>query len=166
MNLLFEHLRGLNKIDPICINPVDVLLNPAKYKGGAGLDQSNSRGLVYGGLLEQPVVTRRETGTQRLDIAVPRHSGGLDISMPRRDTRIDELDSLFSSPLTSPERGFGYPTHQQMGPSIGTVPNGQWQHSVRDDFSTGNAVRKTGLLWPCGCFLYRYTNTWGWGEEP
>jgi hypothetical protein len=46
------------------------------------------------------------------------------------------------------------------------MPNGQWQHSVRGDFSTRNAVRKTGLVWPCGCFLYRYPNTWGRGEEP
>jgi hypothetical protein len=157
LNLLFEHLRGLNKIDLICINPINMLLNPTKYKRGPGLDQISGSGLVSGGLLEQPVVTRRETGTQGLEIAVPRHSGGLDFIMPRRETRIDELDSLFSSPLTSPERGFGYPTRtsggaspQQMGLSIGTVPNGQWQHRVRGNFSTGNAVRKEGLVWPCG----------------
>jgi hypothetical protein len=66
--------------------------------------------------------------------------------------------SKADSSLTSPECGFGYPTvtsggaiHQQMGLLIGTVPNGQWQHRVHGNFSTGNVVRKAGL-W-CGCVV-------------
>jgi hypothetical protein len=175
LNMLFEHMRGLNKIDPICINPVEVQLNPTKYKAGSGLDQISGSGLVRGGLLEQPVVTRRETGTQGLDIAVPRHRGGLDFRMPQQP-EIEDFDSLLQvSPLPTPERGFGYPTrtsggasHLGMGLSIGTVPNGQWHHRVRGDFSTGNVVRKAGFVWPCVVlFLVSvYTNTWGRREEP
>jgi hypothetical protein len=116
LNMLFEHMQGLNKIDPICINPVEVQLNPTKYKGGPGLDQISASGLVRGGLLEQPVVTRRETGTQGLDIAVPCHSGGLDFLMPRRHTRLEECEQLLrESPLATPERGFGYPNGTSAG---------------------------------------------------
>ena len=36
-------MQGLNKIDPICFNPIDVQLNPAKYKRDGVLDH------IYGG---------------------------------------------------------------------------------------------------------------------